>query len=83
MRLVKASWSDLKGCNRYKYGSAQRIVMEFVNSDLEVARVEHDAWGENTNGAGVLKNAIKRLKVAGVEAIQHNGNAYLIKTDKL
>lgn len=83
MRLVKASWSEIEGSNHYKYGSAQKIVMEFVHSDLEIARVEHDGWGENTSGASVLKSAIKKLKVAGVEALQHNGNAYLIKTDKL
>ena len=87
MKLVKASFKDISG-SRYShemagFGSAQATVKEFAESDMEVALVENPAWGKNTNGASILSAAIKRLKIAGVVAITHNGKTYLVKTDKV
>lgn len=85
MKLIKKSFEDIAG-SKYSpvkagFGTAQATVKQFAESDMQVALVENPAWGSNTNGASILKNAIKRLRIAGVTAITHNGNTYLIKTD--
>lgn len=84
MQLIKASFSELNKQKFYtKYGSAQAIVTQFKDSDMDIARVERDTWNKNTNGASILNNAIKRLRIGGIKAITNNGKVYLIKTDKV
>lgn len=85
MELKKASFKDIAGsryCSTNGFGSAQAVARRFANSDMDIALVENPNWGAKTCGASVLNNAIKRLKLAGVRAIQHDGKTYLVKTDK-
>lgn len=86
MNLKKASFDDISGYRySYKYqgfGKAQATVKQFMDSDMEVALVENPAWGQNTSGASILNTAIKRMKLAGVQAINYNGKVYLVKNYK-
>lgn len=84
MRLEKVTFDEIKSHRfHYQLGSVQKIVMQFVESDMDIAKVQSETWTRKTNGASILSTSIKRLRIGGVKAITHNGNTYLIKTEKV
>lgn len=81
MRLTAYSAADIrKGC--YKKSDLLVLIEEFVNSDMECAKVEGFTHKSACSCASSFNLAIKRYNKGGIKAISRKNEVFLIKTNK-
>lgn len=86
MILKEISIDEFKRVRRNtKYGKIQRIVLDFIESDAEVALVEvGDKEYNGTNLATTINASIATLNLQNtVKAVTRCGNAYVYRVDKV
>lgn len=81
MRLVAYDLKDL-GTVRMARCKNQKLIEEFLASDMECAKIEGFTQKDAHSCVSSLNTAITRFNFAGVRAITKNGEAFLIKTNK-
>lgn len=79
MKLIPYDIKKIGGSSWYKKSENLRILEEFANSDMECAKIEDYTQKSAEVCVSALKSAIKRYRIAGVQAMMRKGEAYLIK----
>jgi hypothetical protein len=72
---------DLRKVNTvgYKKSDNYLILTEFVESDLECAKVEGFTQSSASGAAASLRQSIKRYRMGNIDAISRGGELFLIK----
>lgn len=80
MRLTAYNAADIKK-GYYKKSDLLLMIEEFVDSDMDCAKVEGFTHKTAVGCAGAFNRAIERYNKAGIRAISRNGEVFLIKTN--
>lgn len=78
MKLVKYNKNELKA-RYYAKTKHQDLIEEFVNSDMDCAKVEEWTHVNADSCSNAINMSIKRFKVSGVKAIVRGGEVFLVK----
>lgn len=82
MKLIKAEKNNIP--STYKWGKAQKVILDFIDSGMEAAEVQWDE-GEYKSVYSVtttLANATKNLHRSDtVRAVASKGKCYLVRKD--
>ena len=81
MNLVAYDKKKLDNLYGYKRTKWLKIIDEFVESDMDCVKLENFSHKTSTSCTAALKVAIKRYHKAGIQAIERNGEVFLIKID--
>lgn len=64
----------------YKMSKNQKLLEEFLNSDMTCAEVKDFTTVNGYGYAASLNQSIKRFRMANIRAISRSGRVFLIKT---
>lgn len=78
MKLVPYNVEELKP-KFYKKSDNYIFLMEFINSDLDCARVDNYTHKNAKSCSWSLQNTIRRYGLNGIQCIQRKGEVFLIK----
>lgn len=81
MKLTKCDANEIK--NNFKRTKWQKMLEEFLESDMDCAKVEEYTNKDAKSCVGALYLAIKRFRMTGVRAALCNGEVYLIRVNEL
>ncbi len=79
MTLIPYNKNDIEQIGSYKKTKNQKIVEEFINSNMDCAEVKEFTHKTGHSCANALNTAIKRFRLSSVHAICRNGRVFLIK----
>lgn len=82
MHLEKCSINDLYSLC-YKRTKNEKILEEFVNSDMEIAEVKEYTNKDAKSCSNSLNISIKRFHMTGIKSILRNEKVYLIKINNV
>lgn len=78
MYLEKCKMEDLYSLC-YTRTKNEKLLEEFVNSDMEIAEVKDYTNKDAKSCSNSLNLSIKRFHMTGIKSIIRNGKVYLIK----
>ena len=79
MKLIPYDIKKIGGKQWYSKSENLKILEEFVKSDMECAKIEDYPQKSAMVCISSLQGSIKRYRIAGIQAMLRNGEAYLIK----
>ena len=80
MTIIPYDKSKIENFGGYKVTKNQKIIEEFVNSNMDCAEVKEFNHKTAWSCANALNYSIKRFRLSGVQAISRKGRVFLIKT---
>lgn len=78
MKLVKYDKNEL-GTKYYAKTDHQKLIEEFVNSDMDCAKIEGWTHASATSCQNALSASIKRFNFSGIRAMVRNKEVFLVK----
>ena len=78
MKLVAYDKEKLN-LGMYKKTKNLKILNEFINSDMDCARVEGYSNVNAASCASSLKRSVDRFRMTGIEVFVRKGEVYLVK----
>ena len=79
MTLIPYDKSKLENFGGFKKTKNQKILEDFVNSNMDCAEVKDFTCKTASYCATSLNISIKRYKLSGVQALSRKGRVFLIK----
>lgn len=81
MKLIPC---DIKSINSrlYKYTDNMKVIMEFVNSGIDCAKVENYPHIRPYSCANALNRCAERMNMPQIKAIVRKKAVYLVRVDK-
>lgn len=80
MKLVPYDRNKINNVDRYYSKSANHVLlMEFINSDMDCAKVENYPHKTSTSCAASLARSVKRYGFNSIKVRESKGEVYLIK----
>lgn len=84
MTLTPYNLKDIENANHYyKRSKLQQILEEFVEADMESAKIEDWTHKNATSCVASFNTAIRRYRMSGIKAMCRNGEVFLVKTSAL
>lgn len=79
MTLIPYNKNDIEEFGGFKKTKNQKILEEFVNSNMDCAEVKEFTQKDSHGCAASLNISIKRFKLLNIHAISRGGRVFLIK----
>ena len=83
MRLVPYDLKKIDKAEGYRKSMNQKIIEEFLESDLDCAKIEDWTQKSAMACAGSLNRSIEKYKMTGARAVSRKGNVYLIRVSAI
>ena len=74
MILTPVNREEVKG---YKHTKLQAFLYQFIESGVDIARIDNHNYPRVSAAASNINQAAKRFGIKTVRAFSHNGNIYL------
>ena len=83
MKIVPYDLKKIDKADGYKKSNNQKIIEEFLESDLDCAKIENWTQKSAMSCAGSLNRSIVKYKMTGARAISRNGEVFLIRVSAI